>query len=87
MIEPNKTKLTDTPKEILEIQYDLYRRMSPAKKFELVCDAYRFGQLLAMAGIRMRFPNAGEKEVKQIWAKEHLGEKLYNEVYGVRNSG
>ena len=86
MIEQHKNKITDTPKEILEIQYDLYRRMSPAKKFELICDAYRFGQLLAMAGIRMRFPDADDKQVRQIWAKEHLGEKLYNMVYGVRNN-
>ncbi len=84
MAEPNKTKLTDTPKEVLEIQYDLYRKMTPAKKFRIVCDAYRFGQSLAMAGIRMRFPNANEKEVKQIWAKEHLGEELYKKVYGAK---
>jgi hypothetical protein len=35
-----------------------------------------------MAGIRMRYPSASEKEVKQIWAKEHLGEELYYKVYG-----
>ncbi len=71
----------DTPKEVLKIQYDLYRKMTPSKKFRIICDAYRFGQSLAMAGIRMRFPDANEKEIKQIWAKEHLGEELYNKVY------
>ena len=81
MAEPHKIQ-TDTPREVLEIQYDLYRKMSLARKIELVFDAYRTGQLLAMAGIRMRHPNASEKEVKQIWAKEHLGEELYNKVYG-----
>ncbi|MFA5555346.1 MAG: hypothetical protein WCZ89_02490 [Phycisphaerae bacterium] len=74
--------ITDTPKEVLDVQYDLYRRMSPAKKVEMVFDAYSTGQQLAMAGIRMRFPNATEKEVKQIWAKEHLREELYYRVYG-----
>jgi len=82
MTEPHKINHIDTPKSVLEIQYDLYRKMSPAKKFRIVCDAYRFGQFLAMTGIRMRYPNASEKEVKQIWAKEHLGEELYNKVYG-----
>jgi hypothetical protein len=82
MAEPHNKMKTDTPKEILEIQYDLYRKMSPAKKFGLVCDAYRFGQLLAIAGIRMRFPDADDKQVRQIWAKEHLGEELYYKVYG-----
>ncbi|MFA5424485.1 MAG: hypothetical protein WC374_11580 [Phycisphaerae bacterium] len=73
---------SDTPKEILEIQYDLYRKMSPSKKFGIVCDAYRFGQSLAMTGIRMRYPDATDKQVRQIWTKEHLGEELYNKVYG-----
>ena len=82
MIEQHKTKLTDTPKDILEIQYDLYRRMSPARKIELVFDAYRTGQLLSMAGIRMQYPSANEDEVWHIWAKRHLGEELYNKVYG-----
>ncbi len=73
---------SDTTPQARQVQLDLYRRMSPAKKFKIVCEAYRFGQSLAMAGIRMRHPNAGEKEVKQIWAKEHLGEELYYKVYG-----
>jgi len=81
MIEPNKIQ-TDTPKEILEIQYDLYRKMSPAKKIELVFDAYRTGQLLSMAGIRSQYPKASDDEVWHIWAKRHLGEELYNKVYG-----
>jgi len=77
----NKIK-TDTPKDILEIQYDLYRRMSPARKIELVFDAYHTGQLLSMAGIRMQYPDADEEQVWHIWAKRHLGEELYNKVYG-----
>ncbi len=82
MTEPHKKMITDTPKEILEIQYDLYRKMSPAKKIELIFDAIRTGQLLSMAGIRMQYPDADEKQVWHIWAKRHLGEELYNKVYG-----
>ena len=82
MTEQQNKNLTDTPKEILEIQYDLYRKMSPAKKIELVFDAYRTGQLLSMAGIRMQYPSANEDEVWHIWAKRHLGKELYNKVYG-----
>jgi len=77
----------DTPKEIREIQYELYRRMLPAKKMGLVFDAYKMGQILAMAGIRMRNPSATEGELRQIWRKQHLGEKLYNEVYGNLKDG
>ncbi len=79
--------INDTPKEIREIQYELYRRMSPAKKLRLVFDAYKMGQILAMAGIKMLNPSATEEEIKQIWRKQHLGEKLYNEVYGNLKNG
>jgi hypothetical protein len=74
--------ISDTTSEARDVQYDLYRRMSPARKIELVFDAYRTGQLLSMAGIRMQYPNATEEEVWHIWAKRHLGEDLYNKVYG-----
>ncbi len=74
--------INDTPKEIREIQYELYRGMSPAKKIRLVFDACEMGRILAMAGIRMLNPSATEDEIKQIWRKQHLGERLYNEVYG-----
>jgi len=74
--------ITDTTVEARHVMYDLYRRMTPARKFRLICEAYRFGQSLAMAGIRMQNPNLTEKEIWHIWAKRHLGEKLYNEVYG-----
>jgi len=87
MTEPFKTTLTDTPEEILEIQYNLYRRMSPARKIELIFDAYRTGQLLSTAGIRMQYPNTPEKELWHIWAKRHLGKDLYNEVYGSKKNG
>jgi len=56
--------------------------MSPAKKIRLVFDAYKMGQILAMAGIRTLNSSATEAEIRQIWRKQHLGEKLYNEVYG-----
>jgi len=72
----------DTPKEIRQIQYQLYRGMSPAKKIRLLFDAYKMGQILSMAGIRMLNPSASEAEIRQIWRKQHLGEKLFNEVYG-----
>ena len=74
--------ISDTTPEAMRIQYDLYRRMSPAKKIELIFDAYRTGRLLSMAGIRMQYPEASEEQVWHIWAKRHLGEQLYNKVYG-----
>jgi len=75
---------SDTSPEAQEVLNELYRKMSAAKKMELIFDACRTGQVLAMAGIKMQYPEATEEEVWHIWAKRHLGEKLYNEVYGSR---
>jgi hypothetical protein len=74
--------ISDTTTQAREIQLELYRKMTPAKKIELIFDAYRTGQLLSMVGIRNQYPSASENEVWHIWAKRHLGEELYNKVYG-----
>jgi len=74
--------MNDTSAEARQVMYDLYRRMRPATKIELVFDACRTGQLLSMAGIRMQYPSADEDQVWHIWARRHLGEELYNKVYG-----
>jgi len=78
---------SDTTPEARRIQYGLYRRMSGAKKIELIFDAYRTGQMLAMAGLRMQHPNTSDEELWHLWARRHLGEKLYNKVYGTQKSG
>jgi hypothetical protein len=76
--------ISDTSAEARQVMYDLYSRMSPARKLELIFDAYRTGQIFSMAGIRGQYPGASEKEVWHIWAKRHLGEDLYNKVYDNR---
>jgi hypothetical protein len=72
----------DTSQEARQVLLDIYRRMSPAVKFERIFSAYQFGKMLAMAGLRELHPNATEKRIWYLWANCHLGEKLFNEVYG-----
>jgi hypothetical protein len=74
--------ISDTPQEVLEIQYELYRKMSPAQKIDMVFDAIHTGQALSIAGIKMQHPKANDDEVWHIWAKRHLGDELYNKIYG-----
>jgi hypothetical protein len=56
--------------------------MSPAKKWKLIGDAMQMGQQLAMAGLRQRHPSADEDQIWHLWAKQHLGDELYRQVYG-----
>ena len=72
----------DTSQEAWEVMMGIYRKMTPAQKFARISGAYQMGKLLAMAGIRQREGDIGEDAVWRLWAKQHLGEKLFNEVYG-----
>jgi hypothetical protein len=74
---------SDTSPEARRVQCELYRRMSPARKFQLVFDTYEMGRQLAMAGLRMRYPAASDDEIWRLWARQHLGEELFQKVYGV----
>lgn len=79
-------KNTDTSPDARRVVCELYRRMTPARKFELISQAYEFGRSLAMAGIRLRHPNATDTEIRNIWARQHLGDELYEKVYRRRNN-
>jgi hypothetical protein len=83
MIEPRSTrKKSDTAPEARRVQYDLYRRMPLGRRLELVFDMYDTGQRLALAGLRMQHPDASEEELWRLWARRHLGEELFERVYG-----
>jgi len=83
-MQPKRSK-SDTSPEAQRVQYDLYRRMPLGRRLELVFDMCDTGRLLAMAGLRMRHPNTSEEETWHLWARQHLGEELYEQVYGKQN--
>jgi hypothetical protein len=78
--------LTDTSKESQKVLNELYRAMTPTRKAELVFSAYSLGRQLAMAGLRQRNPNASDSQIWHLWARQHLGEALYNQVYGTASN-
>jgi hypothetical protein len=83
---PNPEK-TDTTPEARKVQNDVLRRMPLGRKLELVFDMYDTGRLLALAGLRMRYPHATEEEVKKLWLRQHLGLELFAQVYGAQQRG
>ena len=78
---------SDTSPDARRVVCELYRRMTPARKFELISQAYEFGRSLAMAGIRLRHPEATDAQVHHMWARQHLGAELYEQAYGSKNNG
>lgn len=72
----------DTSPEAMRIQHQMYREMSPGVKLKLVFQTYHTGRQLAVAGIRLRHPEADEAEVRRLWTQQHLGPELFDTTYG-----
>jgi len=75
----------DTSKESARVVTQIYRSMPAGKKIKLIFDAMQMGQQLAMAGLRRRYPDANNDQVWHLWARQHLGEELYQQAYGDEN--
>ena len=78
-------KINDTSKDSLKFLNDIYRKMPASVKLRRVFEAYNTGRILVMAGLRLSHPDVSEEAIRQLWTKHHLGEKLYNEVYGEKS--
>ena len=65
--------LSDTAPDVERLMYEAYRRMSPARKWQLVAEAYTFARHLHAAGHRLRHPNATQADINRAWALAALG--------------
>jgi len=76
----------DTTKSAQQVLINIYRKMPVKDKASRIFDACQTGKILAMAGLRQLHPEATEKQIWKLWAKNHLGQKLFNAAYGDRAS-
>jgi len=67
--------------EALQIQ--LWRQASPTRKMQALAQLNASARMLALTGLRSRFPNANEAELRFKLAGLLLGEELARKVYGV----
>jgi hypothetical protein len=82
---PNRETRTlsrDTSPEAEAVQVEIYRRMSPRRKLELVAEENRKARELALAGLHQRHPTATPQELFRRLMDLTLGEELAAEVYG-----
>jgi hypothetical protein len=79
--------IKDTSKQANQLLVEIYRKMSSSSKGELIFDAYKTGRELAMAGLRQRYPDVGKKQLWLLWARGHLGDELFERVYGATPDG
>ena len=90
--KPEKSKMvkmnsTDTTAESRRVLAGIYRQMSLRAKVERIFDAYEMGKQLAIAGLRLSHPQLSRSQLWRLWAKRHLGTKLFEEVYGTITDG
>jgi hypothetical protein len=82
-MEPESKRATDdTTPQVRRVQHELYRKMSPTEKLDLVFATYHTGRRLALAGIKLRNPHATDEELWHLWARQHLGAEHYDVTYG-----
>ncbi len=73
---------SDTHPKIQALQIELLRTASPARKMEMLGQLNASARMLALSGLRTRYPNAGEQELRRRLAGLLLGEELARRVYG-----
>jgi hypothetical protein len=72
---------SDTSLEAERAQVELWRRMSPLEKLRAVTEISRAVQQLSLVGIRLRHPDASEKDCMLRLAVLKLGRQLASQVY------
>ena len=77
-----KTQSPDTSPEAERVLFDLLRKASPARKFELIVDANLTSRELALCGLRMRHPQATPQQLQRRLASLWLGDELAAKAYG-----
>lgn len=78
---PRTPLSADTPLEVERRQIEAWRRMTPAQKLALAQQLSANVRQLALAGVRLRFPDASEREQSLRLAEVLLGRDLARAAY------
>ena len=73
---------SDTHPKMEALQIQLLRQVSPARKMEMLAQLNTSARTLALMGLRSRYPQASEPELRRRLAGLLLGEDLAIKVYG-----
>lgn len=73
---------SDTNPRMENLQIRLLREAPPWRKMEMLSELNAAANMLALAGLRRRYPHSGEAELHRALASLLLGEDLARKVYG-----
>jgi hypothetical protein len=72
----------DTHPKMEALQIELWRQASLTRKMHMLAQLNASARLLAMTGLRSRYPLASEAELRRKMASLLLGDELAQKVYG-----
>jgi predicted component of type VI protein secretion system len=73
---------SDTHPKMEALQIQLWRQASPTRKMQMVAQLNASVRMLALTGLRSRYPQASEAELRRRLAGLLLGDELARKVYG-----
>ena len=73
---------SDTHPKMEALQIELWRQASPTRKMNMLAQLNTSVRMVALAGLRTRYPTANEAELRRRLADLILGEELAHKVYG-----
>ena len=73
---------SDTHPKMEAFQIELWRQATPTRKMEMLAQLNTSARTLALMGLRSRYPQAREAELRRRLAGLLLGEELASKVYG-----
>jgi len=74
--------LSDTRPEIAAMQRDLLRQATPARKLAMVAEMFETFKILALSGLRSRYPDEPPEKLRRRLADLLLGAELARKAYG-----
>ena len=73
---------TDTAPEVEDLQIQQMRDLPAWRKLQMLSELNASARLMALAGLRRRYPQAQEPELRRRLADLLLGANLARQVYG-----
>jgi hypothetical protein len=72
----------DTHPKMEALHIQLWRQASPIRKMNMLAQLNKSAEMLALAGLRTKYPEASESEIRRRLAGLLLGEEIASKVYG-----
>ncbi|NLD37635.1 MAG: hypothetical protein GX654_12280 [Desulfatiglans sp.] len=72
----------DTHPKMEALQIQLWRQASPIRKMNMLAQLNKSSQMLALAGLRAKYPHADVSEIRRRLAGLLLGEETACKIYG-----